>query len=511
MSNPSTHSFFGHPEGLKTLFVTEMWERMSYYGMRALLVLFMTATLQEGGLALTVASATAIYGLYTGTVYFMGLPGGWIADRLIGGQKAVWYGAIIIMCGHIVLAIPNDKTFFIGLILVILGTGLLKPNIGAMVGQLYSDKDTRRDSGYAIYYMGINLGSFIGYLVTGYLAQDYGWHWAFGAAAVGMALGLIQYKLTSPKLENVGLAPVHPLSESARKKSWLVIGAALIAITLTTALTLTGFIVFDPVTVAQYVAIVFSLIFIVYYSIIYFFSGLTANEQKRLLALLLVCIASACFWSGFEQAGSSMNLFARDYTDRMIGSFEIPTAWFQFSNSMFIVLLSPFFAAFWIKIGQRMVTPAYGIKCAIGLIIMASGFIVMFFAAQYAAEGLKVAPMWLITTYFLHTVGELCLSPIALSAVSKLSPRRFAGQMMGIFVLTYSIGNIISGLLAGNYDPNNVEQIPALYIQISLFSIGIGIIILLFGLKSRYWEALPVSDDEEAKPQVNDKLSSNPV
>ena len=208
-------------------------------------------------------------------------------------------------------------------------------------------------------------------------------------------------------------------------------------------------------------------------------------------ALLLICVASACFWSGFEQAGSSMNLFARDYTDRMIGSFEIPTAWFQFSNSMFIVLLSPFFAAFWIKIGQRMVSPAYGIKCATGLIIMASGFIVMFFAARYAASGMKVAPLWLVTTYFLHTVGELCLSPIALSAVSKLSPKRFAGQMMGVFVLTYSIGNIISGLLAGNYDPNNVEQIPALYIQISLFSIGIGIIILLMGMKSKSWEALP--------------------
>lgn len=510
MTKPATGSFFGHPEGLKTLFVTEMWERMSYYGMRALLVLFMTATLQEGGLALTVASATAIYGLYTGTVYFMGLPGGWIADRLIGGQKAVWYGAIIIMIGHIVLAIPNDKTFFIGLILVILGTGLLKPNIGAMVGQLYSDNDKRRDSGYAIYYMGINLGSFIGYLVTGYLAKDYGWHWAFGAAAVGMALGLIQYRLTAPKLQGVGLTPVHPLSEKARKTSWAIIGASLIVIAIVTFLTLQGMIVFDPVTVAQYVAVAFTLIFIVYYSIIYFFSSLSANEKKRLLALLLICIASACFWSGFEQAGSSMNLFARDYTDRMIGSFEIPTTWFQFSNAMFIVLLSPFFAAFWIKLGQRMVTPAYGIKCAVGLIIMASGFIVMFFASQYAAEGLKVAPMWLITTYFLHTVGELCLSPIALSAVSKLSPRRFAGQMMGVFVLTYSIGNIISGLLAGNYDPNNVDQIPALYIQISLFSIGIGLIILLIGFKSRFWEALPSSDEEES-PQPSIQSNEKPI
>jgi POT family proton-dependent oligopeptide transporter len=226
---------------------------------------------------------------------------------------------------------------------------------------------------------------------------------------------------------------------------------------------------------------------------------------------LLVCIASACFWSGFEQAGSSLNLFARDYTDRMIGSFEIPTGWFQFSNSLFIVLLSPFFAAFWIKLGQRLVSPSYGIKCAVGLMIMASGFIVMYFAAQYAASGMKVAPYWLITTYFLHTVGELCLSPVALSAVSKLSPRRFAGQMMGVFVLTYSIGNIISGLLAGNFDPNNVEQIPALYIQISLFSIGIGIVMLLVGFKSRFWESLAEDDaeDNDKNNTENSKLAGN--
>ncbi|MGB1199102.1 MAG: peptide MFS transporter [Thalassotalea sp.] len=502
MNTQTDQSFFGHPKGLQTLFITEMWERMSYYGMRMLLVLFMTATLQEGGLGLTVASAAAIYGLYTGSVYFMGLPGGWISDRLLGGQKSVWYGAIIIMIGHIILAIPNDNTFFIGLIVVILGTGLLKPNIGAMVGQLYSEKDVRRDSGYALYYMGINLGSVIGYAVCGYLMENVGWHWAFGAAAVGMGLGLIQYKLTTPKLAGVGEKPVHPMSEKAQKTSWSIISATLVGIAIVTSLVFSGTIAIDPVVVAQYVAIAFSLIFIIYYAVIYFFSDLTSNEKKRLWALLLICIASACFWSGFEQAGSSLNLFARDYTDRLIGSFEVPTGWFQSLNSVFIVLLSPFFAALWINLGKKWVSPSYGLKCAFGLIVMASGFIVMFFAAQYAASGMKVAPYWLVATYFLHTVGELCLSPVALSAVSKLSPKRFAGQMMGIFVLTYSIGNIISGLLAGNYDPNNVEQIPSLYIQISLFSIGIGIVMLLIGLKSRYWESL-ASDDEDESPKEN--------
>lgn len=480
--------FFGHPKGLSTLFFTEMWERMSYYGMRGLLVLFMTGAMQSGGLELTVATATSIYALYTAFVYFMGLPGGWIADRLIGGQRAVWYGGIIIMCGHIVLAIPNDKTFFIGLILVVLGTGMLKPNIGALVGQLYGASDPRRDSGYALYYMGINIGSLIGYIVCGYLAQNVGWHWAFGAAAVGMAVGLIQFRLTNANLKGEGAAPTVALAPKAQRTSWTVITGFLAALTLFALLMIFGVVSFDPVVVARYTAWAFVIFFAIYFAAIYFRGNLTPVERKGMWALLLVCIASACFWSGFEQAGSSMNLFARDYTDRMIGDFEIPTAWFQSANSTFIILLSPFFAAFWIWLGKRMVSPAYGIKCAIGLIIMASGFILMFYAAHVAASGMKAAPYWLIMTYFVHTVGELVLSPVALSAVSKLSPKRFIGQMMGVFVLTYSIGNIIAGIFAGNFDPGNVSEMPNLYLQIVTFSIAVGAVILLLGLFSKNWE-----------------------
>ncbi len=497
MNKPEIKDFFGQPGGLTTLFYTEMWERMSYYGMRALLILFMTAALQDGGMGLTVASAGAIYGLYTGSVYFMGLPGGWLADRLFGSQKAIWYGGIIIMIGHIVLTIPDDKAFFIGLIFVIMGTGLLKPNIGAMVGQLYTPEDKRRDSGYAIYYMGINIGALIGNIVTGYLMDNAGYHWAFGAAAVGMAIGLIQYRLTTFKLKGIGSQPALPLSESGKKNTWMVIGVFLASLAGVTYATMTGSLVIDAISLAKYVAVLFTLVFFLYYAVIFFFGNLSLDEKKRLGALFLVCVASAFFWSGFEQAGSSLNLFARDYTDRMIGTFQIPTAWFQTSNSIFIILLTPFFAALWINLAKRLVSPSYGLKTAVGLIIMASGFIVMFFAAQYAAQGLKVAPYWLITTYFIHTVGELCLSPVALSAVSKLSPKRFAGQMMGIFVLTYSIGSIISGLLAGRYDPNNVEQIPALYIQISLFSIAIGIVILLLSFKTRAWEKLAEKSDDK--------------
>jgi len=485
--------FFGHPKGLGTLFVTEMWERMSYYGMRALLVLFMTASMQDGGLAFAGASATAIYGLYTGMVYFMGLPGGWISDRLIGGQQAVWYGGIIIMLGHIILAIPVDGLFFVGLIVVVLGTGLLKPNIAAIVGQLYKRGDERRDAGFAIYYMGINMGSIIGYFICGYFQanKDYGWHWAFGAAAVGMAIGLVLYKLTKKNLNGHGELPTDPLPPAAQKKSWMVIGAFLVGLATVTSLALTGAIVIDPITVAYYATFVFSLIFVIYYTIIYRSKGVTPVEKKGLLALLLICVASTFFWAGFEQAGSTLNLFAQDYTNRMVGTFEIPTAWFQSANAWFIVILSPFFAALWIKLGQSIMKPSSGLKCAVGVMVMASGFVVMFFASQYAASGLKVAPYWLVATYFLHTVGELCLSPIALSAVSKLSPRKFAGQMMGVFVLTYSIGNIVSGLIAGLFfggEDGTMTDMPTLYLKTAMICFGIGAFVLIFAFKTKAWE-----------------------
>lgn len=491
--------FFGHPAGLSTLFFTEMWERMSYYGMRALLVLYMTLSIQEGGLGITVASATAIYGLYTGAVYFMGLPGGWIADRMIGSQQAVWYGGIIIMCGHILLAIPNDSTFFVGLVFVVAGTGLLKPNIGALVGQLYSRDDERRDAGYTLYYMGINLGSVIGYLVCGWLQVNVGYHWAFGAAAIGMGLGLVQFRRTLNKLQGEGVSPTQVLSAVGQRNSQLAILASVALIGLLTTFVISGALRIDPVTLARYVALTITAVFLAYYAGIYAFAELSPTEKRSLGSLFLVCVASTFFWAGFEQAGSSLNLFGRDYTDRIINSFEIPPAWFQSANSFFIVILSPFFAALWINLTKRMINPSYCIKCALGLIIMATGFIVMFFAAQVAASGMLAAPYWLVATYFLHTVGELCLSPVALSAVSKLSPKRFAGQMMGVFTLTYSIGNVVAGLVAGNFDPENIQQMPSLYLQISLFTIAIGVVIAIFALKTKNWES-PIDQKAEQVP-----------
>lgn len=479
--------FFGHPMGLMNLFVTEMWERMSYYGMRGMLVLFMTAAIAEGGLAIGTATAFAIYGLYTASVYFMGLPGGWMADRLIGSQKAVWYGGIVIMCGHVVLAVPTTPTFFIGLILVILGTGLLKPNISAMVGQLYASNDERRDSGYALYYMGINIGSIIGYIVCGGLAEKVGWHYGFGAAAVGMALGLVVFHFTKPTLKGAGVAPASPMTPAGQKKSWMVIGLFLVALAIVTGLMLSGMMSIDPIAISKGVTVAFICIFIAYFCSIYFGGKLSGVEKKGMLALLLVCVASTCFWSGFEQAGSSLNLFGRDQVDRNIFGWEMPTTWLQSINSWFIILLTPFFVYFWLWLGRRLSTPAYGIKMGVGLVIMGLGFVVMIYAARAAADG-NVTVFWLVLTYFLHTVGELWLSPIALSAVSKLSPKRFMAQLMGLFVLTYSMGNIIAGLLAGGFDPENVAEMPSLFTTISTFVIGVGAVVLLVGMFTKGWE-----------------------
>ena len=486
----NTHPFLGHPPGLSTLFFTEMWERMSYYGMRALLVLFMTLNLQEGGLGLTVASATAIYGIYTGAAYFFGLPGGWLADRLIGGQNAIYYGGLIIMIGHFLLSIPSNYTFFLGLFFVALGTGLLKPNIGALVGQLYDENTHRREAGYAIYYMGINIGSLIGGLICGWIQVNIGYHVAFGAAAVGMGIGLIQFRLTSYKLKGNATRPILPLSTTGlqvTKVSFLI--CALLSVALIVSL-LAGRISLNPVSIARYTTIVITSLFLIYFTSLLTFEKFSSSEQKAMLAFLLICVASTLFWAGFEQAGSSLNLFAQDFTDRLIGDFEIPTAWFQSVNSLFVIVLSPFFASIWINLSRRLVRPNYGAKCAIGLIIMASGFVVMFFAALSASSGLKVAPSWLISTYFLHTVAELCLSPVALSAVSQLSPKRFTGQMMGLFTLTYSIGSLVAGLIAGKFDPENIQEMPFLFLQISIFSVTAGVIVGICGLLIKDWETV---------------------
>lgn len=473
-----------HPPGLRTLFFTEMWERFSYYGMRALLVLFMTATIAEGGLNMGDATATAVYGLYTAAVYLAALPGGWIADRLLGAQQTVWYGGIVIMLGHFTLAIPAVPTFYVGLVLVALGTGLLKPNISAIVGELYPQGGAGRDAGYTIFYMGINLGALLGPLVCSALGESdrFGWHYGFAAAGIGMLLGLIQYRYSRYRLRDAGLYPVHLRSGTGitdvPRYGWLCVGIGLGLVIVTVLLGVGGALSFDAVRLAQGSTYLLSAIVILYFAYIFMYGRLTREERGGVAIIVILVIAVAIFWSGFEQAGSSLNLFAQRYTEREWLGFVIPAGWFQSLNPLFILILAPFMAALWVNLGRRNLDPSIPVKFALGLMQLGLGFFVMFLAARLVAGGNSVLPTWLLLTYLLHTTGELCLSPVGLSAISKLAPKRYLSQMMGIWFLGAALGNLVAGLLAGRFDPEALNDMPGLYLQIVAITTGAGVVLL---------------------------------
>jgi POT family proton-dependent oligopeptide transporter len=476
----------GHPRGLITLFFTEMWERLSYYGMRALLVLFMTDQVVNGGMNLTDVRATAIYGIYTAAVYLVALPGGWIADRLLGAQRAVFFGGIIIMSGHFVLAVPTVYTFFLGLILVVLGTGLLKPNVSAVVGELYEPGDPRRDGGFTIFYMGINVGAFLGPLICGTLGQSetFGWHYGFAAAGVGMLFGVIQFRMTKRYLGTAGLEP-HSSGDPARdaamrRKGWLGVAAALAIIAAVVALGMTGVITFEPERLARRTTWLIVGMAVLYFAYVLMFGHLTSIEKKRTVVLIALFIGAAMFWSGFEQAGSSLNIFADRYTKLEFESFTLLSTWFQSLNSMFIIIFAPLFAWMWVWLAKRNLNPSTPAKFGLGLIMLAVGFFTMVGASTIVADGGQALPTWLLFTYLFHTLGELALSPVGLSATTKLAPKRYVGQMMGIWFLGAALGNLIAGQIAGDFDPNDLRAFPGQYWQIVLTTGGTGIIFLVF-------------------------------
>ncbi|MDE0000664.1 MAG: peptide MFS transporter [Rhodospirillaceae bacterium] len=472
-------TWVGHPRGLLTLFMTEMWERFSYYGMRALLVLFMVAAIQDGGMGLTDQTATAIYGLYTAAVYLLSLPGGWMADRLLGAQRAIWYGGIVIMSGHFTLAIPGVPTFFLGLVLIAFGTGLLKPNISAVVGELYAPGDPRRDGGFTIYYMGINIGAFLGPLACGWLATE-NWHYGFAAAGVGMLFGLIQFALTRKHMGTAGLEPARATTgddAAYRRRSWLGVWVSLALVGVLLIGGLTGLIRYDAVGLAQSASYVIVLVTAAFFAYVLGLGGLSSGERGRVIVIAVLIFAAAVFWAGFEQAGSSLNLFAERYTVRDFGNFTVPATWFQSLNPAFILILAPLYSMLWLALAKRRLDPNPVLKMAMGLIMLGLGFAVMIFAAQLVVRGDAVLPTWLIFTYLLHTMGELALSPVGLSSVTKLSPRRYVGQMMGAWFLAASLGNILAGLIAGEFRADTVETMPGLYMQIVLTTAGIGLLL----------------------------------
>jgi POT family proton-dependent oligopeptide transporter len=481
--------FFGHPRGLSTLFFTEMWERFSYYGLRPLLVLFMSAALADGGFGIERSQASAIVGIYAASVYLASLPGGWIADRLLGLRRAILYGAVLISSGHISIGVSSfahsKLPFFIGLILIVLGTGLLKPNISAIVGDLYPEGGSRRDAGFSIFYMGINTGAILGQLATGFLGERVGWHWGFGAAGVGMLIGLTLFATRAKKtLGNLGLEPTrHPdpvVQAKHERIGWTAVAVGLALLTLVIVLGATGVLPLDPQTIGKNMTYVLVGVAVVYFALLFLAGGLTTDEKKRIVVIGILFLFAAIFWSAFEQAPTSLNLFAKDFTNRSFFGWEIPAIWFQVVNSVFIVLLAPVFAAIWLALGKRGRDFSSPAKFALGLFFAGVGFIVMIFASNIVVNSgglVKVSAWWLVISYIFQTVGELCLSPVGLSSMTKLSPRKYVGQMMGIWFLASALGNLIAGLVGGRVDPEKLDQMPKLFIGTSAALILAGIVL----------------------------------
>jgi len=478
-------SFFGHPAGLATLFATEMWERFSYYGIRPLLVLFMTAALTSGGFGFDRAQASSIVGIYAASVYLASLPGGWVADRWLGLQRSIWYGGLFISAGHLCIALSAvfaQSTFFLGLVLIVVGTGLLKPNISALVGDLYPEGGARRDAGFSIFYMGINTGAFLAPLLTGYLGERVGWHWGFGAAGVGMLIGVLTYRRRVARtLGPLGVLPSASLEEQQKVKRWALGGLAVaFAVVL---LAMAGLVRIDPVAIAQRMSLTMATMGLLYFAYLFLLAGLTRDEKKRMAVIFALCLFSIVFWAAFEQAPTSLNLFARDFTDRTIFGWEMPTLWLQSANSFFVITLAPVFGAIWIGLAKRGIELSSPAKFTFALAITGLGFLIMVQASNAVIDGgglVKVSFWWLTISYLMQTIGELALSPVGLSSMTKLAPRKFVGQMMGLWFLATAMGNLIAGLVGGEVDPNNLQQMPQLFMRTatSLF-IAAGILAVL--------------------------------
>ncbi len=398
IDNTQRSNFFGHPRGLATLFFTEMWERFSYYGMRAILVLYMVAPIENGGLGFTTSRAATIYGVYTGSVYAMSIPGGWIADRILGARLAVVFGGFGIALGNALLAIGPMSLFYSGLIFIIVGTGLLKPNVSAMVGSLYAEDDPRRDSGFSIFYMGINTGAIVAPLACGYLAQRVYWRLGFAASSAVMVLGIVQFLAFRRTLAHVG-ERVQGTSFSTGRD---------------------------------------------------IHQRLTGPEWRRVTAIGVLFIFSTVFWMSFEQAGSSLNLFADQLTRNNLFGLNFPSSWFQSVEPIFVVALAPVFSWLWLVMRERQ--PSSPAKFAYGLLAAVAGFAVITYASTLTGAG-RVSPGWLVVVYFLQAVGELLLSPVGLSTTTKLAPPRMVGLMMGIWFLSLSAGNYLAGIVASFYKP----------------------------------------------------------
>lgn len=443
--------FFGHPKGLFTLFFTEFWERFSYYGMRAILVFFMYYEVSRGGLGFPENTALAIMSIYGSLVYMSGIIGGWMADRILGTSRAVFYGGILIMLGHIVLAVPgNASLFFVSMILIVLGTGLLKPNASSLVGEIYSEQDNRRDAGFSIFYMGINLGGFLSPLVVGTVGMN-NFHLGFGLAAIGMFIGLVVYLVTRSK--NLGLAGtivVNPLSPAEKKKVFTIIGVGIVVLAaLIVAAIAFGILTFD--TFIKLVGILGILIPTLYFIIMYRSPKTTPVERSRIIAYIPLFIASIMFWAIQEQGSTILANYADKRTQLEFAGIHISPAWFQSLNPLFIILLAPVFAWLWVKLGNRQ--PTIPQKFSLGLLFAGLSFLIILLPAYFGGAASLVNPLWLVLSYFVVVLGELCLSPVGLSATTKLAPAAFTAQTMSLWFLSNAAAQAINAQIVKFYTP----------------------------------------------------------
>jgi POT family proton-dependent oligopeptide transporter len=431
MKQPHEKEIFGHPIGLYVLFFTEMWERFSYYGMRAILVLYLVAETTEGnaGLGWSNGEALALYGWYTMLVYVASIPGGWIADKFLGQKKSVLYGGILLVAGHSILAIEELWAFYSGLGLIILGVGLLKPNISTMVGGLYKQGDIRRDKGFTIFYIGINLGAFLSSLIVGYVGEVHGWHYGFGLAGIGMTLGLVQYLLGQKYLKNVG----NFYGDSENKEELEAMKKPL-----------------------------------------------TKIEKDRVIVLFISFLLVIVFWGAFEQAGGLMNIYAKENTNRILMGWEVPASWFQSLNAMFIIFLGTSVALYWANRKLKGKVSSSLFKMIIGLIIMGTGFFFMSAAASEFNNTGASAMYWLVLAYLFHTIGELCISPVALSYITKLAPVKYASLMMGVYFAMTGFGNKLAGLLGESAEGLGELTV---FTGIAIFCVIFGLLVMIFRKK----------------------------
>ncbi|WP_394140513.1 peptide MFS transporter [Cytobacillus oceanisediminis] len=444
--------FFGHPKGLFTLFFTEFWERFSYYGMRAILVFYMYYEVSKGGLGLDETTALAIMSIYGSLVYMSGIIGGWLADRIFGTSKAVFYGGVLIMLGHIALAIPGSLAmFFVSMVLIVLGTGLLKPNVSSVVGEIYSPEDTRRDAGFSIFYMGINLGGFLAPLIVGTVGMKYNFHLGFGIAAVGMFFGLLVFIFTKKK--NLGLAGTfvaNPLAVDEKKKVYTRIGLGALIIAILVAVGIpTGLLTVD--TFIALVGILGITIPIAYFTVMYRSPKTTDVERSRIIAYIPLFIASVMFWAIQEQGSTILANYADKRTQLDFMGIHISPAWFQSLNPLFIIFLAPVFAWMWVKMGERQ--PSVPQKFSLGLLFAGLSFIVILVPAYMGGTDSLVNPLWLVLSYFIVVLGELLLSPVGLSATTKLAPAAFSAQTMSLWFLSNAAAQAINAQIVKFYTP----------------------------------------------------------